>query len=225
MALSRGVLGRAPALCGAGRRRPGRTDVLGGLGPGLRRDARADLGPGARRPRRGLDGGRGLRGRRSDRLGARRAAPTLVRIEAAAKRETEKVRGFLRVGEGSRVECGVPQLRRGAATSGPEADRRRWSATCGSVSAGSGSRRRGVEDESCGYHPHHTVWDWSAGVGTAIDGRAVGWNLVGGINDPPRGSERAVWAGAELSEPGPVELRGPRSDLARRRAARVHADL
>ena len=25
---------------------------------------------------------------------------------------------------------------------------------------------RGVEDESAGYHPHHTVWSWSAGVGS-----------------------------------------------------------
>ena len=25
----------------------------------------------------------------------------------------------------------------------------------------------GVTDETCGYHPRHTVWSWSAGVGTA----------------------------------------------------------
>src|SRR5262249_60200688 len=39
---------------------------------------------------------------------------------------------------------------------------------------------RGVEDESAGYHPRHTVWSWSSGVGRASDGRSVGWNLVSG---------------------------------------------
>lgn len=131
---------------------------------------------------------------------------TLVRIEAAAKRETEKVRGFLRVGEGSRVESVCP-----APEDGYVWTRKRIVPVECDVRIGERRIRveaRGVEDESCGYHPHHTVWDWSAGVGTAIDGRAVGWNLVSGINDPPRGSERAVWAGAELSEPGPVSFEG-----------------
>ena len=63
---------------------------------------------------------------------------------------------------------------------------------------------RGVEDESAGYHPNPTEWYWSAGIGTATDGRAVGWNLVSGINDPPTGSERAIWVEGEPYEPGPV---------------------
>ncbi|MGH2954233.1 MAG: DUF2804 domain-containing protein [Solirubrobacterales bacterium] len=67
---------------------------------------------------------------------------------------------------------------------------------------------RGVEDESAGFHPRHTVWNWSAGVGTTADGRAVGWNLVAGVNDPPRRSERAIWVEGEPSEPGPVEFEG-----------------
>lgn len=66
----------------------------------------------------------------------------------------------------------------------------------------------GIEDESAGYHPRHTVWSWSAGVGTAADGRAVGWNLVSGINDPPVGSERAIWIEGEPYEPGPVSFDG-----------------
>jgi len=65
---------------------------------------------------------------------------------------------------------------------------------------------RGIEDESAGYHPRHTVWSWSAGVGRATDGRSVGWNLVSGINDPPRSSERAIWIDGEPSEPGPVSF-------------------
>jgi hypothetical protein len=67
----------------------------------------------------------------------------------------------------------------------------------------------GMEDESCGYHPHHTVWDWSAGIGTTVDGRAVAWNLVAGVNDPPERSERAIWIDGELvAEPGPVTFDG-----------------
>ena len=64
----------------------------------------------------------------------------------------------------------------------------------------------GIEDESYGYHPRRTVWSWSAGVGTAADGRAVGWNLVAGVNDPERNSERAVWVDGEPFEPGPVSF-------------------
>lgn len=67
---------------------------------------------------------------------------------------------------------------------------------------------RGVEDESAGYHPRHTVWSWSAGVGRSTDGRSLGWNLVSGINDPPRGSERAIWVDGEPSEPAPVSFDG-----------------
>jgi hypothetical protein len=70
------------------------------------------------------------------------------------------------------------------------------------------SEARGVEDESEGYHPRHTVWSWSAGVGTISDGRSVGWNLVRGINDPPKRSERAIWIDGEPTEPGPVEFEG-----------------
>jgi len=66
---------------------------------------------------------------------------------------------------------------------------------------------RGIEDESAGYHPRHTSWRWSAGVGTAADGRGVAWNLVDGVNDPEEGSERAIWVdGEEPREPGPVDF-------------------
>jgi len=67
---------------------------------------------------------------------------------------------------------------------------------------------RGVDDESAGYHRRRTSWHWSAGVGTAADGRAVAWNLVEGINDPPRGSERAIWVEGVPTEPAPVRFAG-----------------
>jgi len=66
----------------------------------------------------------------------------------------------------------------------------------------------GVIDETDGRHPRHTVWNWSAGVGKTTDGRAVGWNLVEGVNDPPTGSERAIWAGGEPAEAPPCRFDG-----------------
>ena len=73
-----------------------------------------------------------------------------------------------------------------------------------------GSRRefagRGVIDESAGYHDRHTSWRWSAGIGTSIDGRALAWNLVDGINDSPYGSERTVWVDGLPRELGQVEF-------------------
>jgi hypothetical protein len=64
-----------------------------------------------------------------------------------------------------------------------------------------------VDDESAGYHQRHTSWLWSAGVGSAADGRTVAWNLVEGINDPAEGSERAIWVEGEPFEPRPVSFR------------------
>jgi hypothetical protein len=69
-----------------------------------------------------------------------------------------------------------------------------------------------VVDDTAGYHRRHTRWTWSAGVGTASDGRSVGWNLVAGVNDSERGSERAIWVDGEPFEPGPVKFS---EDLAR----------
>jgi hypothetical protein len=66
----------------------------------------------------------------------------------------------------------------------------------------------GVDDESAGYQDRHTSWRWSAGVGTAGDGRPVAWNLVEGINDPPQMSERAVWVDGIPHEPAPVAFEG-----------------
>ncbi len=66
----------------------------------------------------------------------------------------------------------------------------------------------GVDDESAGYHARRVSWSWSAGIGTAADGRAVAWNLVEGINDPPSKSERAIWVEGVPREPAPVAFDG-----------------
>jgi hypothetical protein len=63
-----------------------------------------------------------------------------------------------------------------------------------------------VIDDTAGYYERHTRWQWSAGVGTAADGRSLAWNLVAGVNDPPEESERTVWIDGEPSEPGPVQF-------------------
>lgn len=65
---------------------------------------------------------------------------------------------------------------------------------------------RGIDDESAGHHQRHTQWRWSAGVGESLQGRDLAWNLVEGINDPPQGSERAIWIDGAPSEPAPVSF-------------------
>jgi len=62
---------------------------------------------------------------------------------------------------------------------------------------------RAVVDDTAGYHARHTAWRWAAGVGRTADGRAAGWNLVSGVNDPPAGSERSVWIDGAVREAGP----------------------
>jgi hypothetical protein len=71
---------------------------------------------------------------------------------------------------------------------------------------------RAVIDDTAGYHARHTEWWWTAGVGQSADGRAVAWNLVSGVNDPPSRSERAVWVDGEPHEVPPVRFS---SDLRR----------
>ena len=45
-------------------------------------------------------------------------------------------------------------------------------------------------------------------AGTTPAGNGVAWNLVSGLNDPPRNSERVVWVDGRPTEPGPVSFRG-----------------
>jgi Protein of unknown function (DUF2804) len=65
---------------------------------------------------------------------------------------------------------------------------------------------RAVIDDTSAYYERHTNWRWSAGVGATPDGRELAWNLVHGVNDPPRGSERTVWIDGEPAEVGAVRF-------------------
>lgn len=74
-------------------------------------------------------------------------------------------------------------------------------------------RALAVIDDTAGYHARHTEWWWSAGVGTGEDGAALAWNLVAGVNDPPQGSERAMWVDGVAHEPGPVRFAADLSEI------------
>jgi hypothetical protein len=149
-----------------------------------------------------------------DRAGGRRLAHTRLRPGGSevvmdgplVALDSRGVRARLRLGDGAPVESICPsgrgwgwtRKRAGIPVTGTiEADGRHWE-----VSA------RGVDDESAGYHRRHTTWHWSAGVGRSSDGRALAWNLVSGINDPPRRSERGIWVEGVPSEPAPVSFAG-----------------
>jgi hypothetical protein len=116
-----------------------------------------------------------------------------------------EIRARLRIGEGQWVEAVCPTPEGEYVWTRKRAD---VPVECDVRAAGKRWRleARGMEDQSAGYHPRHTVWSWSSGVGRLEDGRSVGWNLVSGINDPPQRSERAIWIDGQPSEPGPVEF-------------------
>jgi hypothetical protein len=65
-----------------------------------------------------------------------------------------------------------------------------------------------VIDDTAGYHARRTEWWWTAGVGESPDGVALAWNLVSGVNDPPSGSERAVWVAGQPTEAAAVSFSG-----------------
>jgi Protein of unknown function (DUF2804) len=63
-------------------------------------------------------------------------------------------------------------------------------------------------DDTAAYYERHTHWRWSAGAGRAVDGRAVAWNLVSGVNDPALHSERTVWVDGAAYEAPPCAFAG-----------------
>jgi uncharacterized protein DUF2804 len=87
----------------------------------------------------------------------------------------------------------------------------------GTIALGSDRSRafagRAVIDDTAAYYERHTHWRWSAGVGTADDGRQVAWNLVDGVNDPPQDSERTVWIDGVSEEVGAVRFAGDLSSV------------
>jgi hypothetical protein len=125
---------------------------------------------------------------------------SLLRLDAG------EVAGELRLGDGAPVESLCPSGERGYGWT----RKRAGIPVEGELEVG--GRRLAVDglavdDESAGYHARRVNWHWSAGVGRAVDGRAVAWNLVVGINDPPRRSERGIWVEGRPSEPGSVTFR------------------
>jgi hypothetical protein len=70
-----------------------------------------------------------------------------------------------------------------------------------------------VIDDTAGHHARHTEWWWSAGVGLSPDGVPLAWNLVSGVNDPPSGSERAVWVAGRPTEAPPVRFSSDLSSI------------
>lgn len=149
-----------------------------------------------------------------DRSGGKRYAHTSlrpggreVRMDGAEVRIAARdLRASLRLGESAAIESICP-----SGSGWGWTRKRAGMPVTGAVEAGGKHLRidgRGVDDESAGYHRRHTSWRWSAGVGRGADGRALAWNLVEGINDPPRDSERAIWLDGEASEPAPVSFHG-----------------
>ncbi len=75
-----------------------------------------------------------------------------------------------------------------------------------------------VIDDTAGYHARVTEWWWAAGVGNGPDGAPLAFNLVQGVNDPPSGSERAIWVAGRSPRGATGALLGrPVLDLLRRR--------
>jgi hypothetical protein len=142
------------------------------------------------------------------RLGEVQAPPPRADGPSDVVIQSNRLSGTLHVGDGEGWEVTCPtgeggevwtRKRVGVPVTGElqAADGRRWDLDC-----------PGVVDETDGYHPRHTVWSWSAGVGESTDGRVVGWNLVEGVNDPAAGSERAVWVAGAAREVAPVAFDG-----------------
>jgi hypothetical protein len=69
-------------------------------------------------------------------------------------------------------------------------------------------------DDTAGYHARVTEWWWAAGVGSAPNGTPLAFNLVQGVNDPPSGSERAVWVAGVPHEAPPVRFAGDLTSIA-----------
>lgn len=72
---------------------------------------------------------------------------------------------------------------------------------------------RAIVDDTAGYHARVTEWRWAAGVGVDSAGVPLAFNLVEGVNDPPEGSERAVWVDGVPQEAAPVRFASDLSEI------------
>lgn len=79
-----------------------------------------------------------------------------------------------------------------------------------------------VIDDTAGYHARVTEWWWAAGVGSGLDGTRLAFNLVQGVNDPPSGSERAIWAAGVPHEAPPVCFSADLRTVASDDGSRLH---
>jgi hypothetical protein len=78
-----------------------------------------------------------------------------------------------------------------------------------------------VIDDTAGYHARVTEWRWAAGVGVDPRGTPLAFNLVEGVNDPPRSSERVVWVAGEPREVAPVSFAADLTRITAREEPRV----
>jgi uncharacterized protein DUF2804 len=79
-----------------------------------------------------------------------------------------------------------------------------------------------VIDDTAGYHARVTEWLWAAGVGVDTAGRPLAFNLVEGVNDPPSGSERAVWIAGKPHEVAPVRFAPDLTQIAGADGSELH---
>jgi len=170
------------------RRLRERTHTLGGrgaveLGPGLRHVREgAGIDPGRTHVR---DGGKAIPGRLRVRDGS-----VALYFELAEDAGIEALcphgRGYV----WTRKQAGIPAR--------------------GTVALDGGPPRvieaLAVVDDTAGYHARVTEWWWAAGVGVDPAGTPVAFNLVEGVNDPPAGSERAMWVAGEPREVAAVHF-------------------
>ena len=175
--LRRRLRRRGHGLRGASRGRPVRADLLGHPRPRARQARRANPDPGAADRRRG----------------ARRC---LVDGDSLIARRRVASRGIREVDRGH-----VPDAARAARCGRESAPTSPSHASCASATRRWDVEARGVTDETVGFHPHHTVWSWSAGVGATRDGRSRRL-------EPRRGHQRP---GARLRARGVDATASPRS--------------
>lgn len=128
------------------------------------------------------------------------------RTAAVTRIASPGVEATLRISDGPWVEAVCPSGKRAYTWTRKRSTRIECEARIGDRRVRASGH--GIEDESAGYHPRHTTWEWCAGAGRSLDGRHLAWNLVSGINDPPEDSERVIWIDGEASEPGPVSFDG-----------------